>query len=76
MREILRQLDEILAGAGVDKAAIVSVRLYLQHVNRDVAAVNAIYKEYFGGHPPNRRCYGVDLQVNMLVEAAFVAELP
>ena len=76
MREILRQLDEILAEAGVDKTAIVSVRLYLQHVNRDVAAVNAICKEYFGSHPPNRCCYGVDLQVNMLVEATFVAELP
>jgi 2-iminobutanoate/2-iminopropanoate deaminase len=76
MREILRQLDETLAEAGVDKTAIVSVRLYLQDVNRDVAAVNAIYREYFGSHPPNRRCYGVDLQVNMQVEGAFVAELP
>ena len=76
MREILKQLDEILAEAGVDKTAIVSSRIYLQDVNRDVAAMNAIYKEYFGSHPPNRRCYGVDLQVNMLIEAAFVAELP
>lgn len=76
MREIFRQLDEILAEAGVDKTAIASVRIYLQHVNADVAAINAIYKEYFGSHAPNRRCYGVDLQVNMQVEAAFVAELP
>jgi enamine deaminase RidA (YjgF/YER057c/UK114 family) len=76
MREILKQLDEILAEAGVDKTAIVSARIYLQDANRDVAAMNAIYKEYFGSHPPNRRCYGVDLQVNMLIEAAFVAELP
>ena len=29
MQEILRQLDEILAEARVDKTAIVSVRLYL-----------------------------------------------
>ncbi len=76
MREIFRQLDEVLATAGVDKSAVVSARLYLQEVNRDIAAVNEVYKEYFGTHPPNRRAYGVDLQVGMLVEAAFVAELP
>lgn len=76
LREIFRQLNDVLASAGVDKTAIVSVRLYLQNVMRDIAEVNAVYKEYFGTHPPNRRAYGVDLQSAMLVEAAFVAELP
>ena len=76
MREIFRQLDEVLSAAGVDKTAIVSARLYLQDVNRDIAAVNEVYKAYFAAHPPNRRAYGVDLQASMLVEAAFVAELP
>jgi enamine deaminase RidA (YjgF/YER057c/UK114 family) len=76
MREIFRQLDDILAQAGIGKTAIASVRLYLQEVNRDIAAVNEVYREYFGPHSPNRRAYGVDLQVGMLVEAAFVAEMP
>ena len=76
LREIFRQLDEILASAGVDKTEIVSGCLYLQNVMRDIAEVNLVYKEYFGNHPPNRRAYGVDLQSAMLVEAAFVAELP
>ncbi|MEN6604310.1 MAG: RidA family protein [Bryobacteraceae bacterium] len=76
LREIFRQLDEVLAAAGVDKTAVVSARLYLQEVMRDIAAVNEVYKEYFGTHPPNRRAYGVDLQAGMLIEAAFVAELP
>lgn len=76
MHEIFRQLDEILAQAGLYRNHIASVRLYLQHVNRDIAAVNRIYKEYFGEHPPCRRAYGVDLQSNMLIEAAFVAEFP
>ena len=75
LREIFRQLDELLASTGVDKTAIVSARLYLQHVTRDIDEVNAVYREYFGSHPPNRRAYGVDLQSGMLVEAAFVAEL-
>jgi 2-iminobutanoate/2-iminopropanoate deaminase len=76
LREIFRQLDEVLSAAGTDKTTIVSVRLYLQDVLRDIAEVNAVYREYFGTHPPNRRAYGVNLQVGMLIEAAFVAELP
>jgi enamine deaminase RidA (YjgF/YER057c/UK114 family) len=75
LREIFHQLDEILALAGVDKTAVVSVRLYVQSVVRDISELNGVYKEYFGVHPPNRRAYGVDLQSGMLVEAAFVAEL-
>lgn len=75
LREIFCQLDEILAAAGASRTSIVSVRLYLQDVMRDIAPVNEVYKEYFGSHPPNRRAYGVDLQAGMLIEAAFVAEL-
>lgn len=76
LREIFRQLDAILAQAGAAKTSIASVRLYLQEVNRDIAAVNAVYKEYFGTHPPTRRAYGVDLQRGMLIEAAFIVEIP
>lgn len=75
MREIFNQLDAILAQVDLDKTAIVSVRLYLQNLNRDIATVNEVYAEYFGSHAPNRRAYGVDLQAGMLVESAFVAEL-
>src|SRR5688572_8185506 len=52
MREILRQLDGGLAQAGADRKSVVSVRLFLQHVNRDIAAVNEVYKEYFAGCSP------------------------
>lgn len=76
LREIFRQLDEILVSVGVTRTAVASARLYLQRVDRDIAEVNEVYREYFGSHPPNRRCYGVNLQSGMLVEAAFVAELP
>lgn len=75
LQEIFRQLDGVLAAANTQKTSIVSVRLYLQDVTRDIAAVNEAYKQYFGTHPPNRRAYGVNLQVGMLIEAAFVAEL-
>ncbi|HVZ84466.1 MAG TPA: Rid family hydrolase [Terracidiphilus sp.] len=75
LEEIFRQLDEVLDAAGARKTSIVSARLYLEDVIRDIAAVNQCYRTYFGAHPPNRRAYGVRLQANMLIEAAFVAEL-
>ena len=40
LREIFRQLDALLEEAGVTKTAVVSARLYLQHVMRDIAEVN------------------------------------
>lgn len=75
LREIFRQLDEILSLAGIDKTAVASASLYLQDVLRDISEANQVYREYFGTHPPNRRAFGVNLQSGMLIEAAFVAEM-
>jgi enamine deaminase RidA (YjgF/YER057c/UK114 family) len=75
-REIFRQLDEVLRAAGVDRTAVVSVKLFLQHVNCDIATVNEVYRDYFRGHAPMRFAIGADLQAGMLIEAAFTAELP
>ena len=76
MREIFRQLDILLAAAGVDRNAVCTARLYLQDVRAEIASVNVVWKEYFGEHPVVRRAYGVELQSGMRVEAAFTAELP
>ncbi len=76
MREIFRQLDEILASEGLTKKNLCSARLYLQNVVEDVAQVNEAWVEYLVDHPVQRRAYGVDLQRGMLVEAGFVAEFP
>jgi enamine deaminase RidA (YjgF/YER057c/UK114 family) len=43
MREIFKQLDEILAAAELKKTHIASARLYLQEVHRDIAEVNLVY---------------------------------
>jgi enamine deaminase RidA (YjgF/YER057c/UK114 family) len=66
----------LLAEAGIDRFAICTARLYLQDVRAEIAAVNAVWKEYFGNHAVCRRAYGVELQAGMRVEAAFTAELP
>jgi enamine deaminase RidA (YjgF/YER057c/UK114 family) len=76
MREAFRQLDLLLAEAGIDRFAICTARLYLQDVRAEIAAVNVVWKEYFGNHPVCRRAYGVELQAGMRVEAAFTAEIP
>ena len=74
MREIFRQLDEVLAKARLSRKSVVSVRLYLAQVNRDIAAVNEVYKDYFTGCTPMRMAVGAELQKGMLVEAQFIAE--
>jgi enamine deaminase RidA (YjgF/YER057c/UK114 family) len=51
------------------------VRLFLAHVNRDIAAVNELYKEYFAGCSPMRIAVGAELQKGMLIEAQVLVEL-
>ncbi|MEX0670194.1 MAG: hypothetical protein WD060_07045 [Pirellulales bacterium] len=58
MREAFRQIDLLLAEAGVDRFAICTARLSLQDVRGGIAAVNAVWKEYFGSHPICRRSIG------------------
>jgi hypothetical protein len=69
-----RELHEIPTEAGLSKFSIVSGRLHLQDVLKDIAVANKVYKEYLGDYPPSRRAQGVALQSGMLIEAAFVAE--
>jgi len=74
MLEIFRQLDAVLEEAGPGKENLCSASIYLQNVNRDVDQMNSVWQDYLVDHPLSRRCFGVDLQAGMLVEAAFVAE--
>jgi len=76
MREAFRQLDLLLKEAGVDRNAVCTARIYMQDVMAEVGEVNVVWKEYFGNHPVVRRCYGVQLQSGMRIEAAFTAEIP
>jgi enamine deaminase RidA (YjgF/YER057c/UK114 family) len=73
--EILRQLDEILAHYNVPRRSVASVRLFLAHVNRDIPAVNEIYKTYFANCSPMRIAVGAELQKGMLIEAHVLIDL-
>ena len=76
MQEIFKQLDRELYSVGADRTYIVSVKLHLKNLKRDLAAVDKVYAEYFGEHCPNRSVSGVDLQPGLLIEAEFVATVP
>ena len=76
IKEIFRQLDAVLEEAGLSKDNLCSASIYLQNVIQDVDQINQVWQEYLGDRPLSRRCFGVDLQAGMLVEAAFVAEFP
>jgi 2-iminobutanoate/2-iminopropanoate deaminase len=52
-RQVMRNLREVLAAAGLDFAALVKTTIYLIDLG-DFATVNRIYGECFGGVPPAR----------------------
>ncbi len=75
-REIFAKLDRMLAELGIGRTDVVSVKLYLKDLDRDLPAVDGVWADYFGSHRPNRGVYGVDLQPGILVEASVVANVP
>jgi reactive intermediate/imine deaminase len=59
-RQVLKNLQTVLAGCGLGLAHVVSVRVYLRHFDEDYAAMNAVYAEHFdAGRRPARTCIGV-----------------
>lgn len=74
-RRVLDNLILVLAGLGLDLAAVVAARAYLLHFDRDYAAMNEIYASYFPpARLPARTCIGVSgLARGALVEIDFVA---
>jgi len=59
-RQVLQNLETVLAGCGLGLEHALSVRIYLTHFDEDYAAMNAIYSSYFPlGRRPARTCIGV-----------------
>ncbi len=57
-RQILSNLQAILAEVSSDLAHVVQVSVYLKHMD-DFERMNAIYAETFGAHRPARTCVEV-----------------
>lgn len=73
-RFTLSNVQRVLAQAGAAMADVVSLTLYLQHME-DWGAVNEVYKEFFTAPFPSRTAVGCDLR-DILVEISVVAYRP
>ena len=59
-RQVMKNLENVLAGCGLGLANVLSVRIFLTHFETDYDAMNAIYASYFPpGKRPARTCVGV-----------------
>ena len=67
----LSNVQRVLEHAGAKLSDVVSVTLYLQHMD-DWSAVNEVYKKFFSSPFPSRTAVGCDLR-DILVEISAVA---
>jgi 2-iminobutanoate/2-iminopropanoate deaminase len=77
-RKVMDNLKRALAGVGAGFEHVVSVRIFLTEFERDYAALNRIYAEYFApGRLPARTTVGVThLARGGIVEIDLVARRP
>ncbi len=78
-RRVLDNLKLVLAGLGLDLSHVVQARIYLRAFDRDYAAFNAVYTDYFPDpdRRPARTTIGVSgLAVGALVEIDMLARRP
>jgi reactive intermediate/imine deaminase len=71
-RQAIRNLLSILEEAGYGPEHIVRCGVWLEDA-RDFAAFNAVFKEFFGKHPPARACVQSSMVVDCKVEIDCVA---
>lgn len=70
--QTMRNLGAILEAHGLGFDDVVKSTVHLQHLKRDFAAYNEVYKSYFTRPYPVRTTVGSDL-MDILVEIDFVA---
>ncbi|MBF8189407.1 RidA family protein [Nonomuraea sp. K274] len=70
--QVMRNLGAILAAHGLGFDDVVKSTVHLQHLKRDFAAYNEVYKSYFSQPFPVRTTVGSEL-MDILVEIDFVA---
>ena len=77
-RQVMANLQRVLAGCGLGLGNVVSARIFLLHFSEDYERMNAVYETYFApGKRPARTCVGVNgLARNALIEIDLVARRP
>jgi len=76
--QVMKNLETVLHGCGLDIANVVQVRVYLTEFDRDYDTMNAAYATWFeAGRRPARTCIGVTgLAKGALIEIDMVARRP
>jgi len=70
--QAIRNLLAILTEAGYGTEDVVRCGVWLDDA-RDFSAFNAVFKEYFGEHPPARACVQSSMVVDCKIEIDCVA---
>ncbi|WP_049574344.1 RidA family protein [Nonomuraea sp. SBT364] len=70
--QVMRNLGAILAAHGLGYDDVIKATVHLQHLHRDFAAYNEVYRSYFTEPFPVRTTVGSEL-LDILVEIDFVA---
>jgi len=74
-RQVLRNLEAVLAAAGATLRDVVKTTVFLKDMN-DFAAFNQVYASFFGDHRPARSTVQVAaLPRNALVEIELIAAI-
>ena len=74
-KQTLENVKAILKAAGATLDDVVKVQVYLSDIN-DFAAMNEVYRDYFGKSLPARTTVGVSLGAGMKVEIDVIARKP
>jgi len=74
-RQVMRNLQQLLESEGLGFADVVKSTVHLQDVERDFAAFNEAYQEFFSDGLPVRTTVGSTL-LRILVEIDVVAAYP
>jgi 2-iminobutanoate/2-iminopropanoate deaminase len=73
--QVFRNLQAVLAAAGVSLAQVVKATVFVKDLN-DFARLNAVYERAFGGHKPARSTVEVArLPRDALIEIEVVARI-
>ena len=74
-QEVLSKIDALLAETGSDKDHIVNATIYLQNIQRDFAAMNAVWSAWLpAGKAPTRTTLQAELaRPEVLVEISVIA---
>ncbi|MFJ8887048.1 RidA family protein [Streptomyces sp. NPDC102402] len=73
--QVLRNVGAVLEAEGLGPGDVVKVTAHLQHLRRDFAAYDAVYRSFFTAPHPVRTTVGSDL-MDILVEIDVVAVRP